>query len=136
MIDPFSILTVLKLTAAIIQYLNDVKGANKEREELLAEVSSASGVLLILKDLAERSGWNETWSTTLESVSQPNGPIDQYKIALERLTSKILPVEGWRKAGRALAWPFQREEIRDILATIERQKSLFNLAIQNDHLWV
>lgn len=135
MVDPGSILTVLELTVAVVQYLNNVKGAPKECKKVLAEVSSASGILLILRDLAERSG-DGTWSPTLKSVSQPNGPLDQYRIALERLTSKLLPSESWRKASRAWAWPFQKEEVMEVLAMMERQKSLFILALQNDQLYI
>jgi hypothetical protein len=64
----------------------------------------------------------------------PKGPLEQFKGALEQLASRLEPSKGVKKVGRALTWPFQTEEIKEILSTIERQKSLFDLALQNDHM--
>lgn len=41
-----------------------------------------------------------------------------------------------QKIGRILAWPFKKQEAKDLLDSIERQKSLFVLALQNDNLCV
>jgi len=35
---------------------------------------------------------------------------------------------------RVSIWPFKKEEVKEILATIERQKTVFLVAIQNDHM--
>ena len=43
-------------------------------------------------------------------------------------------MEGWRKLGKAFKWPFEKEEIYGILNVIERQKAVFSLAQQNDHI--
>jgi hypothetical protein len=138
MADPLSIsasiIAVLQLSGTVIGYLNDVKGASEDRHRLLNEVTSISGLLYFLKDRAAQSQYGDSWSMTLASLNTPKGPLEQFKSALERLTLKLAPVEGWRKAGKALAWPFQKEEIKEILGAIERHKSLFNLALQNDHM--
>lgn len=59
MTDPLStsasIIAVLQLTGTVVQYLNDAKGASEDRQRILAEISSTSGVLFLLKDLAERA---------------------------------------------------------------------------------
>jgi len=52
---------------------------------------------------------------------------------LKRLESKLAPAKDWRKVGKAIVWPFQKEEIKEILNVIERQKTFFNLTLQNDH---
>ena len=36
--------------------------------------------------------------------------------------------------GKAFKWPFEKEEMRDILNTIERLKTFLSLARQNDHI--
>lgn len=47
----------------------------------------------------------------------------------------LVPVEGSvRKATKALTWSFHRTGIGDILARVERQKTWFGLALQNDHI--
>jgi NACHT domain len=134
MTDPLSIsagiIAILKLTGTVVQYLNDVARASEERRRILDEITTISGILTLLKDLAERPQWGDSWSTTMNSLNVPNGPLEQFRSALERLASKLDPVRGLK---RSLAWPFQKGEVNDILRAMERQKTLFNLALQNDH---
>jgi hypothetical protein len=140
MADPLSIsasiTAVLQLTRTVAQYLNDAKGASQDHQRILAEISSTSGVLFILKDLAERAQWEDGWSVTIKSLNLPRGPLDKFKMILEELAWKLKPVQGAKKVGRALIWPFQKGEINEILSSLERQKTLFNLALQNDHMYV
>lgn len=129
-----SIISVLQLTGTVIQYLNTVKGAPKDRQRILSELCNVNNTLYILEDQASQAQQDNAWSSTLLSLNKPNGPIEQFKIALERLETKLAPVGGLRKVGKAIAWPFQKEEIEEILNVIERQMPLFNLARQNDHM--
>src|ERR1700722_17660266 len=138
MADPLSmsgsIIAILQLTSTVVQYLNDVNDASEERLRIRDEISSASFLLYMLKDRAEQSYSGQAWLSTVRSLSVPKGPLEQFKRALEQLESRLVPLKGLKNIGKALIWPFQREEIKDILSTIERQKSLFDLALQNDHM--
>ena len=129
-----SISAVLQLTGTVIQYLNSVKGAPKDRQKLLSELCNVSSMLYVLEDQASQEKQGDAWSSTLLSLNGPNGPIKQFKTSLERLEKKLRPVEGLRKIVNAIAWPFQKEEITEIINAIERQKTLFILALQNDHM--
>lgn len=129
-----SIIAVLQLTATVVQYLNSVKGAPKDRQKLLLELSSINGMLFLLQDQAEEAKEGDSWSSTLQSLNLPDGPLAQFKASLEALTMKLAPVDGWKKLGKAFTWPFDKDEIYHILNAIERQKALFNLARQNDHI--
>src|ERR1700722_16235045 len=129
-----SITAVLRLTSTIVQYLNDVKDASEECMRIRDEITSASFLLYMLNDHAEQARLGEACLSTVRSLSVPRGPLEQFKRALEQLESRLAPLKGLKKIGKALTWPFQREEIKDILSTIERQKSLFDLALQNDHM--
>jgi hypothetical protein len=132
-----SIVAVLQLTGTVVQYLNDVKEAPKDRQTILSELSelsAASGILYLLRDFAERPQYGDAWSVTIRSLNVPNGPLDQFKLAFELLTTKLAPVDGLKKMRKALAWPFQKTEIQSVIGMIERQKSIFNLALQNDHM--
>ena len=137
MTDPLSIsagiIAILQLTGTVVQYLNDAAQAAGDRQRILLEITSVSGILTVLKDLAERPQYGDSWSTTIRSLNVPNGPLEQFRRALERLASKLEPVHGLKKVERSLAWPFQKGEVSEILGAIERQKTLFNLALQNDH---
>lgn len=129
-----SIVAVLQLTGTIIQYLNTVKGAPKDRQRILLELCNVNGTLYILEERASQAQQGDAWSSTLLSLNKPNGPVEQFKTALERLENKLAPAKGWSKVGKAIVWPFQKEEIKEILNVIERQKTFFNLAQQNDHM--
>ncbi|KAI9843643.1 MAG: hypothetical protein M1837_006225 [Sclerophora amabilis] len=137
MTDPLStsagIIAIIQLTGTVVQYLNDVARASNDRHRILLEITSISGILTVLKDLAERPQWDDVWSTTMKSLNVPNGPLEQFRSALERLALKLEPVRGLKRVERSLAWPFQKREIDEILGAMERQKTLFNLALQNDH---
>jgi NACHT domain len=137
MTDPLSIsvgiIAILKLTGTVVQCLNNVARAAEERQRILDEITTISGILTLLKDLAERPQCGDSWSTTMKSLNVPNGPLEQFRSALERLASKLDPVRGLKRVERSLAWPFQKGEVNEILRAMERQKTLFNLALQNDH---
>ena len=130
-----SITALLQLTSTVIQYLNGVKGASEDRRKILSELASVSGILFILQDQAEQAKAGDEWSSTLQSLNVADGPLDQFRTALERLSSKLAsPATGLKKLGKAFVWPFQKEEIKEILGSIERQKALLTLARQNDHM--
>ncbi|KAI9779285.1 MAG: hypothetical protein M1816_003625 [Peltula sp. TS41687] len=129
-----SLITLLNTSTTVIGYLRIVKDASKEQKRLIEEISSVSGTLFSLKDLAGQAESGEAYLETVRSLDVPNGPLVQYKAALERLAARLAPATGLKKAGKALAWPFKKEEVYDILGVIERMKALFTLALQEDHL--
>ncbi|KAH7156643.1 hypothetical protein EDB81DRAFT_867642 [Dactylonectria macrodidyma] len=128
-----SIVAVLQLTGTVVTYLNDVKEASKDRNQILLEISNTRGLLLSLKDLAERPSFDHTWDTALSKLAIPNGPLGQFKSALDQLARKMAPVTRTRTVGRALCWPFQKREVEETLQTIERLKSLIMLGLQRDY---
>ncbi len=130
-----SIIALLQLSSTVIQYLNDAKGAPEDRGRILSELASVNSVLFILQDQADQAKQDDQWSSTLQTLNVPEGPLDQFHKALERLSSKLAPsATPLKKLGKALVWPLRKEEIKDILASIERQKALLTLARQNDHM--
>ena len=130
-----SITALIQLTSTTVQYLKGVKGAPEDRQRILSELTSVIGILLILQDQADQAKQGDQWSSTLQSLNVPEGPLNQLPRALERLSSKLAsPATGLKKLGKAIVWPFQKEEVKEILGSIERQKALLNLARQNDHM--
>lgn len=138
MADPLSIaasiIAVLQVSQTVVNYLDHVRGASDDRHRILLEISHVNGLLFSLKDLVERSPWEDAWATTVASLDVPNGPLAQFKSALEHLGAKLAPVTGMKKARNTLSWPFQKGEVVDLLRTIERQKSLFCLVLTKDHM--
>lgn len=53
---------------------------------------------------------------------------------MERLIKRLEPASGMKKATKAIFRPLRKEDVKDVLDTIERQKTLFILALQNDYI--
>jgi len=135
--DPLSIASniasLIQLARDVVMYLKDVKDASKEREKISLEICSVNGLLFSLQDAIERRSSEDALPTAMKSLGSPNGPLEQFKLALGNLAEKLKPARGI-KAVTMLKWPFQKGEVADIINTIERLKSLFSLVLQNDHM--
>ena len=135
-----SIMAVLDLTAKVIKYAKEAKDASTERNTLLKDVINVKGTLQSLQSHVEVSDPNEPWMRAVQDLTKPGGPLEVYKAALERLLEKLSPphIDGKRalvkRLGSSLVWPFQAGEVSQILATIERQQRLFDLAISLDSM--
>ncbi|KFZ19348.1 hypothetical protein V502_03701, partial [Pseudogymnoascus sp. VKM F-4520 (FW-2644)] len=138
-IDPLSvtasIIAIVQLTSVIIGCLNDVKDASKDRARCAIEVSNVSSLLVALIYRLDEASSNDGWYTEVQSLAAANGPIDQYRSALEQLQSKLTSnaSSGLKKIGGALTWKYSKEEVTNILTRIERLKSLTQIALEVDH---
>lgn len=136
--DPISVIssitTVLQLAGSVVKFLSDVIDAPVACNRILVEVSSINGILSSIKSLVDGAESGEAWIATLRSLSAPNGPLPQFKLALEQVRACIKPTIGLVNLGNAFVWPFKKGEVMDILHNLERQKTLFILALENDHM--
>ncbi|ORX96685.1 hypothetical protein BCR34DRAFT_578502 [Clohesyomyces aquaticus] len=129
-----SIIAVLQLSAKVLEYLNNVKDAPKDRSQCAIEMLNLCGLLYKLRDHIEQGNSTQPWYFAIHDLAVKNGPLDQFKQALETLQTKMGAGNRFNKAGEALLWKFKKEEISSILGQIERLKSLVELALQMDHL--
>lgn len=129
-----SIVALIEVTSTVLSYLSDVKEGPKELQRIRVEISSVLSILFILQDQANQANLHDSFSATLGSLNVPDGPFHQFFSAMEFLASKLAAAEGWKKIRKALKWHFEKDEIRKTLDTIERHKSLFSLARQDDHI--
>ena len=142
MADPLSItasiIAVLQLTSTVIQYISEVHDASSERLRLRDEISSSSWALYMLKDRAEQAREGQQWQSSIALLGGSGGPLDQFRDTLEQLATRLSPINRKMKAlsefGKAIAWPFKKDEVLRIVNSLERYKSLFHLALQNDSL--
>lgn len=136
MSDPLSftasVVAILQFSTSVISFISAAKGSHNDRIRILAEIASTQGILYSLKGKVEKAQCGDGIEETMASLGVPEGPLDQFKNALECLASKLEPAEGLKKVGKSLIWPFQKEDIKEILSTIERLKSIFLLALTND----
>jgi hypothetical protein len=128
-----SVIAILQLTNEAIQYLNDVKQAPKECQQCVVEASNLLSPLISLRYRAEQAQINDPWFEELRKLNVKDGPLDQYKQALELLRTRVEIGDGIQKFKRRLLWKFNKEQVAGILARIERLKSLVSVALEMDH---
>jgi len=129
-----SIIAILQLSAKVLVYLNDVKDASKDRTQCAIETSNLYNLLFNLRVRVEEGDFEKPWYTAVRALAVENGPLDQFKQALEMLQSKMTDGGRLKKAGEALIWKFKKEEVASILGRMERLKALVGIALQMDHL--
>jgi hypothetical protein len=137
--DPLSvaarIIAILQLSNKVIGYMNDVKEASKERAKCAIEATNLHSLLTNLRYRLEDADANTPWSTAVRALAIDKGPLDQFKQTLELLNDRMTGATGHvGKMREGLMWKFKRQEIEDVLRSIERLKALVGIALQMDHL--
>lgn len=127
-----SITAVLQLSSSVVKYINAATGATTERKRLREEVRACQSILQQLKDDADDSEEGKAWSETIKALEAPDAPLGRLYVVLRKVEAKLQPKEGIKKALADLKWPFHEKEIGAFLATIEREKSLLELALANN----
>jgi len=142
MADPLSvtasIIAVLQLSSTVLRYLLDVKGASEERKVLIREISFTRGILSALNEIVDDVRVSdETWSATIRSLVDPDGPLRVLMTTFQQLETKLkgsASEAGIKTAANSLRWPFKQSEVEKILRILQRQKSTLPLALENDHI--
>ncbi len=132
MSDPLSVAAsiagVAGLAAQVIQCLDDVKDASKDRKALRAEISLLHTVLLAFQELSEPANVQEQLNVNNSYLELPHGSLDQIRQALESLAVKLSPATGVRGLRKVLLWHFEKAEVKCFSDTIKLQRSLLELA--------
>jgi hypothetical protein len=135
MADPLSIasgiIAVLQLTSSVVKYLRDVSDSSGYKNGMLLELSGTKGILETLHDLSQGAGEDELFLSSLRLLQEP---LRNYEALLKRLDAALAPVHRFKKVGKAFKWPFEKADVLEILAAIERHKALFGLALQADNI--
>jgi hypothetical protein len=115
-------------------YLGGVKDASNELRKLVDELHSLAQVLFVLQDHARGDGLLR--SAALQRLNDQNGPLSGCALELKTLQRKLEPKPGLRGMVKYLLWPLKEKETLKYIDSIERYKSLFNLALTTDYLLV
>jgi hypothetical protein len=129
-----SVIAVLQLSAKVLGYLNDVRCASKDRAECTVETSNLNSLLINLRFRLEGGDASQPWYVAVRALAVENGPLDQFRQALETLQAGMTDGGRLKKARDALMWKFKKEEVAAILTRMERLKTLVEIALQMDHL--
>ncbi|RYO78730.1 hypothetical protein DL762_008550 [Monosporascus cannonballus] len=107
-----SIVAILQLTSKVIEYLNDVKDASKDRARCAIEASNLYSLLVTLRFRLEEGNSNEPWYASVRALGVENGPLDQYRHALEELQPKTTSGSRIKKMANTLTWKFSKNEVQ------------------------
>jgi hypothetical protein len=129
-----SIIAILQLTESVISYLNAIQNASVDQRNIAIEASSLYALLTTLRFRVEAARSNDSWYVQVRGLGKKNGPLDQFKSALESIAVIIQPTTGASKAIKVLKWKFDRAKVEEALAKMERLKTLVSLALQDDLL--
>jgi hypothetical protein len=127
-----SLLAVLEAAVKATQYLKDVKQGSSDRLRLRDELRSTTCLAEMLKDRIDDSDEGDLTPTSIASLGGPDGPLELFKRVLEEIVAKLAPQDRLRRLAQPFSWPFDKKEVAELLASLERLKSHFNLAMQND----
>jgi hypothetical protein len=138
MADPLgvtaSIIAAIQLSSVITKYTKDTHGGSDDRLRLWDEIRNTVCLLEMLKDRAEETDLRESWAKSLNSIGSPNGSLTQFSKTLELLVSKLTPKSRAGQMFQTLKWPLDKGEVVSPLDSLGRQKAMFNLALQSDHM--
>ncbi|KAK4150139.1 hypothetical protein C8A00DRAFT_37273 [Chaetomidium leptoderma] len=142
MADPLStvanVLAVLKLAVAATKYIKDVKQGSTDRLRLRDELRSTTCLLEMLKDRIDDSE-DATGDdaeilkpSSIASLAGEEGPLALFKRLLEDIIARLAPQDRLRRLTQPFTWPFDKKDIAELVSALERLKSHFSLAMQND----
>jgi hypothetical protein len=129
-----SVIAIVKLTGEVIKYLSDIKDAPKECQQCTIEACNLQNLLINLRYRLEQGQTGDSWFSAIRTLNVENGPLDQYKQALEQLRSHVDVSNGVQTMKRRLGWRFSKAEVTGILARMDRLKTLVSIALEMDHL--
>ncbi|KAL8766350.1 MAG: hypothetical protein Q9209_006877 [Squamulea sp. 1 TL-2023] len=136
--DPISLVAslggIIHLSIQATQCLKDFKHGSEDRTKLRDEIRAIKCSLEMLQDRVEDADSDGNHLASIKMLSVKGGPLDQLDDALKQLIKKLAPVDRLRQMSRALLWPLTKQDAADLIAIIERQKTAFSLAINNDNM--
>lgn len=132
-----SVIAVLRLATTATQYLKDVKGGSADRIRLRDELRSTVCLVEMLQDRLEDSDAILDDSSTLkphsvDSLGGTDGPLQLFQQVLGEIIAELSPQDYLRRLAQPFTWPFDKKRVAELLACLERLKSLFNLVLQNN----
>ena len=128
-----SIVALFQLTGSIFSFLSSVKNASSEQNKLRDEVITVTGLLKALEMRLEGMKVDDEGFLTIRALDE-GGALDQCRESLEELIGKTDndKISGIEKLGRNFTWHFGKTEVNKTLMSVERLKTLLNLALTND----
>lgn len=135
--DPVSVVGLLASIESLadgafklVSVINTIKQGGKQRLRLFTELNSLWMVLKLLEGHfdSEEQNLNEQWLKTVNLLDEDGGIFDQVSAVFESLTDRLQPKVGHRKVMQTLRWPYDKSEVEELIAQLERMKNTVSLA--------
>ncbi|KAF8242307.1 ankyrin [Wilcoxina mikolae CBS 423.85] len=127
-----NVIAILQLTTKVVSschdYITTARAAVKEIPQIVTELYALKGILEWLQ--SSLNGASAARKPTIELLGLPNGPLERCQNTLRELEN-ILEAP---KLGRHIVWPFKEKSVLKLIGMLERDKTLFMLALQGDHI--
>ncbi len=133
-----SIKAVVQIIGCVLSYLRDIKGYWGDCKNLISELTSTRGILDTLLDTFESMKGPGEWVRTIQALGEQLGPLVSLRKTVANLLGPLLrgaSAPSYVKFTKSLPWPFAFEEMKNVLTSIQNEKSLLLLAVQNDVLF-
>lgn len=131
MADPLSIaglaVSVVQVSSAVYEYVSSVKNAKEDIRRLSQEMFALKGTLDHMVAFQQSSNRDATDASQMEAV------ILMTSETLATIKKRIARRHtGLGKSVQALTWPFHKGDIDKYVATLERAKTWFMMALMQD----
>lgn len=126
-----SVVSVLKLTSKVIQYITSAEDAKKHSEAFLDELCACETVLQQLKKRGDDVE-AQAWRVTAEALEASGAPLDRLHTLLHKVEERLRPQDKGDGALTGQQWPFSKKELEEISEVTQREKSLLQLALVID----
>lgn len=134
-----NIIAIVELSAKVaglcLDYSTKVKSAKADIDRLCTELGHVQGTLRSLKDLMDGPHGSKLRATKdLDAAVETSGQ------RLQDLYNQLRPVKSrnpMKRFGlRALRWPFNVNQVNQVIQEFERCRSIISTALQIDHMYV
>ncbi|OAF61513.1 hypothetical protein VC83_01953 [Pseudogymnoascus destructans] len=122
-----SIVQILDATAKLIDYLKDVRAAEKQILSFQAEIEVIRYILCALNTSVDENP--KIFHVTLTVIGAEDGILYEFNSFLVSFKGKLVA-----KPGRKLLWPFDKSRIKQDLEKIQRYKTILICALLNDSI--
>ncbi|CAN9393024.1 unnamed protein product [Alternaria alternata] len=121
-----SVIAILQLSAKVLSYLNDVKDTSKGRAQCAIEASNLYNLLTNLRFRPEEGHGHQSWFSAVQALAVENGPLDQFKQALETLQAKMTDRSQLEKVKEAKLSQAIKDDTSSIRTHVSAIKSAVN----------
>lgn len=121
-------INIVDLSVKVVQYANDVKEAQDDKNRLKEEVLADTGIMLSLHKIWDDPKLDKERRQDLLPIFKPHGIADSYRSLLKKVSDDLQPKK--QRILSNMKWPFKKGEIQKIFETLGRYKQSLQIAQQ------